>query len=189
MALILASKSPRRQQLMRLITPNFETCQADVDENAFFCQNPLELAKNLAEQKAKWLGLQKKQHTVIGCDTLVQIDDFSLGKPKDENQGREMLKKLSGRRHMVHTGVCIFLPGGHSNVFSSTTYVDFAIIPQNHVDSYLKTAEPYDKAGAYGIQGWAARYITGINGCFYNVMGLPVAALYQKMLELGVQFV
>lgn len=185
-ALILASKSPRRRELLQLITPFFEVADADVNEAALTAKSPLLLAQALARAKAEAVFSACPQHAVIGCDTVVEAGGQTLGKPHSEQQATQMLKALSGRWHAVHTGVCIMVPGNRhpAALFAETTQVEFAEIPPAEIARYVKTTEPYDKAGAYGIQGFAARYIPRINGCYYNVMGLPVAALYSELNRL-----
>ncbi|MFV0411703.1 MAG: Maf family protein [Oscillospiraceae bacterium] len=187
MALLLASKSPRRRELFQLITPFFEVADADVDEAALTAQSPVLLAQVLARAKAEAVFLAHPQQAVVGCDTVVEVGGQTLGKPHTEQQATQMLQALSGRWHAVHTGVCIMAPGARqpAALFAETTQVEFAEIPPAEIARYVKTAEPYDKAGAYGIQGFAARYVPRINGCYYNVMGLPVAALYGELKRLS----
>lgn len=184
MALVLASQSPRRRQLMALVAPAFEVDESRVDESALAAPGPAALAAVLARAKAREVFARRPKDVVIGCDTVVQVDEKLLGKPADAAEATAMLEALSGRRHFVHTGVCICPPGKAAAEFVETTGVDFAPLPKAGIAAYAATPEPYDKAGGYGIQGWAARYITGVQGCFYNVMGLPVAALYKKLTEM-----
>lgn len=179
MALVLASQSPRRRELMRLITEDFVVDAADIDEEAVQAATPEELAGNLAAAKA--LAVKgRREDTIIGCDTVVELDGAVLGKPRGEAEAARMLNALSGREHLVHTGLCVLGPGaGGRHV--ETTKVVFAPIPAAAIHAVIQTDEPYDKAGGYGIQGWAARFIPRIEGCYYNVMGLPVAALWQLL--------
>ena len=190
MALVLASKSPRRRELMRLVTPLFEVDEADVDERGISADNPAALSLAIALAKAGDVAARRPRDIIIGCDTVVEVDGATLGKPRDEAQAVEMLTTLSGRRHLVHTGVGIYLSESANSAvsFINTTAVDFAPIPAAEIAAYAKTPEPYDKAGGYGIQSWAARYITGVEGCFFNVMGLPVAELYAQLVALGLVF-
>lgn len=184
MSLLLASKSPRRQELMRLITEDFTVDAADIDEEALGAENPAALAKALAAAKAQAVYKGPAGPPVIGCDTLVALEGKVLGKPEDEAEARQMLTALSGRRHHVYTGVCVLYGGGVLR-FTEATAVDFSPIPKKEIEAVLKTPEPYDKAGAYGIQGWAARFVPRIEGDYYNVMGLPVAALYGALRGAG----
>ena len=173
---------------MALICPVFAVDEAAVDETATRAATPRALAEALARLKALDVAARRSQDAVIGCDTVVEVDGATLGKPKNEAEAADMIARLSGCRHMVHTGVCLVLPQGHAPaaLFSETTYLDFAPIPAAAIQQYVKTPEAYDKAGGYGIQGWAARYATRIEGCYYNVMGLPVAALYHTLLQWGI---
>ena len=187
MALVLASHSPRRRDLMALITPNFAVDEADVDEESIRAATPCDLAVTLARLKALDVAARRLGDVVIGCDTVVEVNGVTLGKPRDEADAKQMLERLSGRRHHVHTGVCIVCPRQpQASLFSATTHVDFAPVPPDAIAAYVQTDEPYDKAGGYGIQGWAARFVGRVEGCYYNVMGLPVAALYQRLLELDI---
>ena len=184
MALILASASPRRRELLGLLTHDFEVRTVDVDESGFDEPTPAALAGRLAAEKCRAAAALWPQDCVIGSDTVVEADGLLLGKPKDPADARRMLRLLSGGVSLVHTGVCI-REGGREECRVETTTVRFAPIPEEDIESYIRTDEPYDKAGGYGIQGWAARHITGIDGCFYNVMGLPVRTVYDMLRTLG----
>ncbi len=185
MAIVLASKSPRRQQLMSLVVPHFEVDAAQGEERAPKGYSASDAAQYIAVQKAQDVFARRRTDIVIGCDTVVQLTDSILGKPGDEQMAKEMLTALSGKTHTVHTGVCVLLPGGGRSEFSACTTVRFADISPESIAEYVATKEPYDKAGGYGIQGWAAKYVSGIEGCYYNVMGLPVAALYSELVKIG----
>ncbi|MDL2323802.1 Maf family protein [Ruminococcaceae bacterium OttesenSCG-928-A16] len=188
MAIILASKSPRRRQLMQLVTQNFVVETAEVDEHAVQAANPAQLALKLAQLKAAAVFGASPGSVVVGCDTVVELDGAALGKPANQAEAIAMLTALAGRVHLVHTGVCIYQPGTNppAAAFTETTGVEFAPLTPADIVAYAKTDEPYDKAGGYGIQGAAARFIPRINGCYYNVMGLPVAALYNTLVRLGI---
>ena len=179
--IILASASPRRQELLKLIYDEFEVIPADIDETV---RRSIEL-----EQYPEYLALKKSRHiaekrpvtdVVIGCDTGVFIDDMMLGKPEDAEQAAKMLKLLSGRVHKVITGCSVFYNGQNIS-FSETTEVEFFRLSDKDIAEYIATGEPMDKAGAYGIQGKGALLVKRINGDYYNVVGLPVGALKQKM--------
>ena len=179
--IILASASPRRQELLKLIYDEFEIIPADIDETV---RRSIEL-----EQYPEYLALKKSRHiaekrpvtdVVIGCDTGVFIDDMMLGKPEDAEQAAKMLKLLSGRVHKVITGCSVFYNGQNIS-FSETTEVEFLRLSDKDIAEYIATGEPMDKAGAYGIQGKGALLVKRINGDYYNVVGLPVGALKQKM--------
>ena len=182
--IILASASPRRQELLKLIFDDFIVEPSDIDETV---RRSIEL-----EQYPEYLALKKSRHVaeknhfddiVIGCDTGVFIGDIMLGKPKDEEQAREMLKLLSGKTHRVITGVSIFYKGQNIS-FSEVTEVEFYSLTDADIKEYVATGEPMDKAGAYGIQGKGALLVKQIKGDFYNVVGLPVGELKQRLKTL-----
>lgn len=181
MELVLASESPRRRELLALVTPHFITCSAHINEAALAADTPAQLALQLAKAKAQTAAGNYPHALVVGCDTVVELNGKALGKPANAAQATSMLQALSGTAHQVHTGVALVCKGVLQNAFVETTQVTFALLPQVAIQAYVQTQEPYDKAGGYGIQGWAAKYIPHINGCYYNVMGLPVAALHRAL--------
>ncbi len=174
--LILASKSPRRKELLSLITNDFEIRSADVDEA---------LPKNIAPDKAveylsqiKALPFKNGSDTVIGADTVVSIDGKILGKPHSKEDAFCMLTALSGRWHSVFTGVTVISPDA-SKTISVETKVKFFDLSVKEINEYIATSEPFDKAGAYAIQGKASLFVEKIDGDYFNVVGLPVSALNQ----------
>ncbi len=181
MSLILASQSPRRRALLALLTKNFTVSVSPVNEDSFSASSPASLCACLASEKATAVFSKFPHAAILACDTVVDLDGRVLGKPKDHYEAVTMLTALSGRRHEVHTGVCLLQKDKEARSFVETTHVVFDSIPKQEIMDIAETTEPYDKAGAYGIQGWAARFIPRIEGCYYNVMGLPVASL-QKLL-------
>ncbi|MDO5601835.1 MAG: Maf family protein [Oscillospiraceae bacterium] len=183
MGLILASASPRRKELLSLITKDFTVCEADFDEAAEAEADPRKRALKLACGKCRAVWARFPGETVIGCDTVVDCGGRVFEKPRSRREAEGMLRALSGGAHLVHTGVCI-RRGAKEERFTGTTRVWFAEIPDGELESYLDTPEPYDKAGGYGIQGWAARFIPRIEGCYFNVMGLPVSSLYAALLKI-----
>ena len=192
MALILASASPRRRELLGLLTTEFTVCTADVDESIFREATPAALAGRLAAEKCRAAqaallaaGTAAETDCVIGCDTVVDADGTVLGKPKTPADAEAMLRLLSGRTHLVHTGLAV-RRGGAELLRTVTTAVRLAPLSDAEIAAYIATDEPYDKAGGYGIQGRAARFITGIDGDYYTVMGLPVRTLYELLLQMGV---
>lgn len=185
MDIILASASPRRRELLARVVPEYQVCTAEVDERAIRADTPALLAQRLAEAKCRAVARGRPDAAVIGCDTVVDVDGAVFGKPADRDDARRMLQTLSGREHRVHTGVCI-AAGGRELCFAETTRVRFAVLHARELEAYLDTQDPYDKAGAYGVQSGAAKFVTGIDGCFFNVMGLPVARLYAALRQLGV---
>ncbi len=188
MPLILASTSPRRRELMSLITDDFVVRTSDVDESALCADSPVHLARTLATAKAQAVARQNPGQIVLGFDTVVDCGGRVFGKPRDQADALRMLRALSGREHQVHTGVCLCTlpaPGqeAHMLACAETSTVHFAPIDEEDLAAYARTPEPYDKAGAYAIQGHAALWCTGIEGCYYNIMGLPVHRTAQLLRQ------
>ncbi len=177
MALLLASQSPRRRALLALLTNHFDVLAPEVDESNFVHLPALELCESLAIKKVDAIPFTGAYKAVLACDTVVDLEGRALGKPQNCEDAINMLSSLSGRWHEVHTGVCLLQHNGRRHNFTQTTRVWFDTIPKSDILAVCETDEPYDKAGAYGIQGWAAGFIPRIEGCYYNVMGLPVATL------------
>ncbi len=178
---ILASASPRRQELLKILFDDFTIEPADIDETVRKSIEIEQYPEYLAVKKARHIA---EKHTpddmVIGCDTGVFIDNLMLGKPSDENQAKEMLTLLSGRTHKVITGCCI-MHNGRTVSFSKVTEVEFYRLTDEDIEEYIKTGEPMDKAGAYGIQSKGALLVKKINGDYFNVVGLPVAEMKQRI--------
>lgn len=182
--LILASASPRRRELLAKLTPDFTVCAAAFDEHSVHADTPAALAALLAQGKCRAVARTHPDAAVIGCDTVVDVDGAVFGKPADAADAARMLRALSGRRHAVHTGVCVSC-GGQETAFTETTRVQFAALSEDEIAAYLATGDAFDKAGAYGIQNGACRFVTAIEGCYFNVMGLPVAHLYAVLRSRG----
>lgn len=181
-SLILASGSPRRKELMQLLPWPFEIKTREVVEVICETLSPEENVKALAYQKASAVAKDYPSRIVIGADTVVCLDGEIMGKPKDRFHARTMLEQLSGREHSVYTGVAILRENEKiSEIFYIETKVKMQPLSKDEIEAYLLTNEPFDKAGAYGIQGYGARYIEKIEGDYYSVMGLPVHALYEKL--------
>ena len=180
--LILASGSPRRRELLSLYTTDFTVCVSDFDESTVQADTPAQLVEQLARGKCLAVSAQHPGAVVIGCDTVVDVDGAVFGKPHDAEDAKRMLRALSGREHRVHTGVCISR-GRRAAATVETTVVHFSPIAEDDLCAYVRTPEPYDKAGAYAIQGHAARWCAGIEGCYYNIMGLPVHRTAQLLRE------
>ena len=178
--IILASASPRRQELLKLIFDNFEIIPADVDESINKKTADELQAEKIAERKALHISKTHPDCLVIGCDTAVIADSIMLGKPKDEADARKMLKLLSGRTHKVITGNCLVY-NKNIKTFSVTTEVEFYKLSENEIDDYLSTDDWRDKAGAYGIQGKAGLFVRQIKGDYNNVVGLPCAELNRQL--------
>lgn len=172
--LILASKSPRRRELLSLITTDFEIKSADVDETLPEGISPQEAVLHLSKIKAE--PFINGEDIVIGADTVVAVDGKILGKPADRQQAAEMLKSLSGKYHSVFTGVTVIKPE-QSVTFSVETKVKFFDLSDDEIDSYVATGECDDKAGAYGIQGKGSLLVEKIDGDYFNVVGLPISKL------------
>ncbi len=184
--LILASASPRRRELLTQAGLTFAIEAADIPEDRKPCEPAADFVLRLAEEKARAIWnrhpLEQKSITVLAADTIVHLEGETLGKPVDQADARRMLQHLSGRTHQVLTGVAI-IHNGWSFSAVETTQVTFAEIPESELEQYLASGEPMDKAGAYGIQGYAARWIPRIEGCYYNVVGLPVARTITLLAE------
>ncbi len=184
MALILASASPRRFELLKLITEDFSVLTAQDDETLPYGILPSQAVMLLARRKAEAVAVQRPDDVIIGADTIVALGDEVFGKPRDRRQAADMLAALCGRTHEVYTGVCICHAGG-VDCFSQAASVTFAEMDRQEIADYVASGEPDDKAGAYGIQGLGARFIARIEGDYYTVMGLPVQALYQALRQKG----
>ncbi len=178
---ILASASPRRQELIKLIFESVEILPADCDEtlpHGIGAGEAVEyLSKIKNEASAK---LTEKENLVISADTVVAVDDEILGKPIDKEDARRMISLLSGKVHQVYTGVTLSL-NGKTKTFSEKTDVEFFDLTENEIEEYINSSEPYDKAGAYGIQGKAGLLVKGIKGDYYNVVGFPIARLKREI--------
>ncbi|MBR4078709.1 MAG: septum formation inhibitor Maf [Christensenellaceae bacterium] len=180
--IILASASPRRRELLGQLTEVFEVVPSGAEETITET-NPYDMVCALARVKAEWVAEQYPDAVVIGADTMVYLEDEPLGKPHDIGEAREMLKKLSGRVHQVYTGVCV-IADGKVMTDAACTDVHFAKLSDEEIERYLDTNESMDKAGAYGIQGYAARFIERIDGCYFNVVGLPLRLLYTMLNKI-----
>ena len=178
--IILASASPRRQELLRLLGEEFRVIPADIDESVREHVALHQIPAYLADKKAAYVSEGNPGDIVLGCDTGVFIDNQMIGKPQSERAAFEILKTLSGRTHRVITG-CALYRGEKKRVFSAVTEVEFYPLTDAEIRAYIATGEPMDKAGAYGIQGKGALLIKGIRGDYFNVVGLPVAALKREL--------
>lgn len=185
MQYILASQSPRRQELLRLILSNFDIFPADVDETLAADVALPQAVGMLAAAKAAAVFATHPQAVVIGSDTVVVVDGQVLGKPTDAADAMRMLQMLSGRAHVVMTGYAISNPitGAISHECTQTA-VQFADLTIAEIEAYIASGEPMDKAGAYGIQGLGARFVERIDGDYYSVMGLPVQGVYTMLRAL-----
>lgn len=189
--IILASASPRRQQLLQRMGLNFEVRTSFFEERASLAKEttltPEDLAEKLAEGKAWDVAEKYPDALVIAADTVVAADGQILGKPQDEAEAAEMLRFLSGKWHQVHTGLALRHHTAEKEALTvETTMVHFRALSGKEIDFYVKSGEPMDKAGAYGIQGLGAVLVDRIEGCFFNVMGLPLTRLTLLLKEFGI---
>ncbi len=182
--LVLASESPRRQKLLKLLCTEFEVVPSGVSEVPELNESPHKMVRRLAQAKAKAVQVSRPHAVVVGADTAVVSDGQVLGKPVSEEDARNMLIRLSGKTHKVLTGLCV-LHEQHCFCGVSKTSVRFSPLSPQEIEDYLKTGEPFGKAGAYAIQGYASRYVDKIDGCYFNVVGLPISLLYRMLQKVG----
>ena len=187
--IILASSSPRRKELLTQIGLSFTVYPADVDESILEGERPEAYASRLALDKARAAAERAGDGIVIAADTIVVVNGSVLGKPADATDARRMLHLLSGKEHSVVTGLAVFdASTGRSIVRTSVTKVVFRDLSQREIDAYVATGEPLDKAGAYGIQERGALLVERIEGCYSNVVGLPLSLLGEMLREFGILF-
>ncbi len=185
MKLYLASASPRRADLLKQVGIPFEVITPTVSEDNACILPPSELVKHLALKKAEAVAAKCKGGLILAADTVVYCCDQILGKPSNLEDARRMLYMLSGEKHEVITGIVLLdLFSGRLKTESVTTAVWMKKLIEMEVTAYLKTGEPFDKAGAYGIQGYAALFITKLEGCYYNVVGLPLNKFYEMLQQM-----
>ncbi|HEX6503450.1 MAG TPA: Maf family protein [Terriglobales bacterium] len=195
--LILASASPRRRELLHNAGISFVVESTDIPEVPEPGEAPKAFVERLARVKARAIAQHHRQDFVLGADTTVVVGSEILNKPSDAAEAARMLRRISGRTHQVITGVCVITPADLTQVRpenlearteivrSEVTSVSFASLSDEDIDFYVNTGEPMDKAGAYGIQGFASRWISRIEGDYFNVVGLPVALVYRMLREVG----
>lgn len=191
MRIILASASPRRKELLEQIGLGFEVVTSHVEEKVSSSE-PDRVVEELSRQKAEAVrelfSANGEEMLIIGADTVVSLDGCILGKPADKGEAIDMLNRLQGRQHEVYTGVTVFYRGAEAadwmmKCFHERTGVQFYPMTEQEILEYVQTGDPLDKAGAYGIQGFCARYIRAVEGNYDNVVGLPVGVLYQEIKE------
>jgi septum formation protein len=180
--LVLASKSPRRQQILSDAGIPFVVRSADVAEQRLADESAVDYVRRLAADKAGAVPLLPGE-VILGADTVVVMDGQVLEKPRDAADAARMLRLLSGREHEVITGICLRAESG-TIVDSCTTRVRFVSLSPDELEAYAASGEPMDKAGAYAIQGLASKFIDRIEGCYFNVVGLPVALVYRHLKEI-----
>ena len=182
--IILASLSPRRAEILKMIRVNFKVEPSKIKEEINLKIDQNENAMNISRAKAEAISHKYPNDIIIGADTIVAFNEEIFGKPKDIKESKKMLKALSGNRHKVITGVTIMNERFRIlKTFSEETEVSVHKIPIENIEYYIKNFNTLDKAGSYGIQEWFSVWIKKINGCYYNVMGLPVSKLYSHLVE------
>ena len=192
MKVILASKSPRRVEILEKIVKEFEVVQSNFDENTIDFKGDIEkYVKDLSRNKAIEVSKRLNEPSiVIAADTVVFRDGKVLGKPKDEEDAFSMLSSLSGNNHKVYSGICIINTKENTIIKDfDCTEVKFSKLSKKEIENYIRSREPMDKAGAYGIQGLGGAFVEGINGCYYNVMGLPLNKLYKALKEYDITII
>ena len=183
--LVLGSASPRRAELLRAAGIEFDVVHGDVDESVHPEELPEAYVRRLADEKARAVASGVPDRLVLAADTTVLIDEVMLGTPADDADAKRMLYLLSGRTHQVLTAVAVYRSGMSGPLTEiERTEVEFASLTEFEVDWYVATGEPRDKAGAYAIQGYASRFVTRIDGSYSNVVGLPIALVYQMLKGL-----
>ena len=180
--IILASGSPRRQELLKFITEDFEICPVNAEETIPEGMPVQMAAAFLADMKASACAKLFPDKIIIGCDTIVIYNDEIMGKPENREDAFRMLRKLSGEVHSVLTGVSLYY-NTQTTVFTTETRVEFYTLSDEEIYTYLDTGEPFDKAGAYGIQGKGSLLVRAIEGDYFNVVGLPVASLSRNLKQ------
>lgn len=182
----LASKSPRRRKLLKQLNLNFKTFSVDLYEEVFDGEHPIKTVKRLAQHKLDSAKEKVKEGIIITADTIVVLNKQIIGKPKNKKDAAKLLSKLSGKTHFVYTGFTIYnSKTGRTITDYERTTVTFRELTKQEIEDYIQTGSPMDKAGAYGIQDdFGAVFVKKINGCYYNVVGLPLSKFYHRLLEI-----
>ncbi len=185
--LVLASKSPRRHEIFDMLGLNYISTSVEIDEQILATESPENAVKRIARKKAESAAKNFVDYIIISADTIVVCDNIILGKPRGKKEAYDFLSQLSGKSHQVVTGVCLYNPQtNYMDVRAEKTTVFFRNLTAEEINHYIKTKEPYDKAGAYGIQGRGALLIERIEGSYYNVVGLPITTLYLMLKEQNI---
>lgn len=185
--IILASQSPRRKMLLEQFNIHFTCRPADIDERFLPEENTLDAVRRIARSKADSVCETLQQGLIIAADTVVVCDGEIMGKPRDEQDACQKLSRLSGREHQVITAICLRnAANNYCDIQDEITNVYFRNISEEEIKAYVSTGEPLDKAGAYAVQGMGAIFIEKIDGCFFNVVGLPIKNLYTMLKRQGV---
>lgn len=187
--IVLASASPRRRELLSQAGIPFEVVPGNIDEeNSVISGTPEQKAEQLAYMKAAEVASRLESGLVLGADTIVVCDDEIFGKPADEEDARRMLTKLGGREHLVITGIALVdASNGKARTDHEVTKVRFSEMTEGEIDAYISSGEPFGKAGAYAIQGKAAIFVESLDGCYSNVVGLPLRRLYRLLKDFDIQ--
>jgi len=183
MKVILASQSPRRKALISLLHIDAITIPSYIEEVIDESLSHEEIVMDLAYQKAADIFRKNKDALVLGFDTLVVLNEEIMGKPKTKEEAKMYLQQLSGKTHRVITG-CAMIKKGHSSSFYSSAMVSFYPMDMSEIDDYIETNEPFDKAGGYGIQGYASKYIESIHGDYYAIVGFPISKIYRELKNI-----
>lgn len=183
--LILASASPRRQELLRQAGIEFDLLPPHLSEDRHPGESPISYVARTAREKAEAIARKFSENFVLGADTIVVVDEEILGKPRDAQDAARMLRLLSGRQHQVTTAVCVISPGGSTDTRLATTQVYFRQLEGSEIQTYIGTGEPMDKAGAYAIQGGAAAWAVRLEGEYTNVVGLPLPLVTEMLHTCG----
>ena len=183
--LILASGSLRRQELLRAAGIGFEVCPAGISEDRSPGEPAIQYALRLAQEKAQKVAQRFPAEFVLGGDTIVVVDEEVMGKPLDAEDAARMLRLLSGRAHLVTTAVSLVAPGRQAETRSLTTQVYFRDLQDDEIQQYIASGEPMDKAGAYAVQGGAARWVVRLDGDYSNVVGLPMPLVSEMLRDSG----
>lgn len=186
MRMILASGSPRRKELLGRLNIPFDIIKPDLPEEVLPDENPTTYCNRLATAKAEAVAQHHADALVIGSDTIVILDEAILGKPNDLPEARQMLRRLSGKTHVVKTAVSLQCQSLNiCSTFVESTAVTFHPLTDGDINHYLEIAPPLDKAGAYGIQDWSGVFVDKVEGCYHNVVGFPLASFYQRLRSLN----
>lgn len=187
--IVLASQSPRRQEILDKLNISFDIIPSNFDESSYINSNPITFVETLAFEKAKDVASKlTSNYIVIGCDTVVVYNNVIIGKPSNKEHAYDLLKTLVGKKHMVYSGIAIIDNENNvSHVDHGVTEVYMRNINDYEISAYIQTGEPLDKAGAYGIQGIGALLVEKIVGDYYNVMGLPINQLYKGLDKIGIK--
>lgn len=183
--LILASSSPRRQQLLKQVNIPFQVRIPNVDESAILATDPVEKVKQLAMMKAKHVPFHNENEVILAADTVVAFERTIFEKPKDKTEAYQMIAALSGNAHDVYTGVMI-RSQDDERIFVERTQVVFWPLTQEEIEWYISTSDPYDKAGAYGIQSLGSMFVKEIAGDYYNVVGLPISRVVRELRDFSI---